>query len=131
MMGVMGIGTITLLWPVILLLHATGAEPFALPSAYKAKQLAMAALLDAVYEAALLFGLATTSPVWMSVATILVVPASLLADWVLHSASVSPQAAGGLVLIIVGFACLQVTDFGALQAACRKRVSGAGAGAGA
>lgn len=46
------------------------------------------------------------SPLWISVGSVMVVPASILADWLLHHTSVGYQGAAGILIIILSFAVL-------------------------
>lgn len=108
MLGVVGIASLLFMWPLFFVFDATGVEPFEWPSPAKTRMLVLSAVLDAVYNAALLFGIGITSPLWTSLGTILVVPASMLADWGIHGATVSGQAGGGIAAILVGFTILQV-----------------------
>ena len=106
-LGLMGTFTLLTLWPLFFVLHYSGAEPFELPSASKTALLALNTGLDSVYNLLLLYGITVSSPLVMSLGTMLVVPASLAADWVLHGATMSWAALGGVVLIGVGFLMMQ------------------------
>jgi drug/metabolite transporter (DMT)-like permease len=106
--GWMGIGTMVTLWPLFFIFNATGFETFELPTGDKIRILAISAALDSMYQLSLLFGIVITSPLWISVGTVLVVPASLLADWMIHHVTVSLQAGIGIAFIVAGFLILQV-----------------------
>jgi drug/metabolite transporter (DMT)-like permease len=107
-LGAMGAITFLMQWPMFFVFDATGIETFEWPPAAKLRLLALNTVLDTLYNVALLFGIQITSPLWMSLGTILVVPASMVADKIIHNAAVSGQAAGGIVMIILGFAILQL-----------------------
>jgi hypothetical protein len=107
-LGLMGAFTLVTLLPVFPLLDATGIEPFEWPSPEKARLLALNTGLDSVYNLSLLLGISLSSPLSMSVATMLVVPASLLADWALHGLVPGVQAGCGMAVILVGFATLHL-----------------------
>ena len=124
----MGVATVFTMWPMFGILHVTGIEAYMPPPPSTMRNLLGAALLDAVYQFALLFGISITSPLWMSVGSILVVPASLVADWLLHSTTVSGQAAIGIAFIIAGFLVLQL-EVDPIALLARARVSLLGAGA--
>ena len=99
-LGAMGVWTLVLLWPVLLIANATGLEPFEAPPPPKARLLAYNVVLDSVNNLALLWGIATTSPLTMSVASTLVVPVGVVVDLLLHGTLPSALAAGGAVLIV-------------------------------
>ena len=107
-LGWMGIWSLLTLWPGFFLLHYTGIEPFELPSADKSRMLALNTFLDALYNLLLLVGILITSPLYMSLGSMLVVPATVAADWLLHGKVLPPQAGGGVFLILCGFVLLQL-----------------------
>lgn len=104
----MGIFTLVTLWPVFLVLHYSGVEPLEWPSGPKGRMLALSAALDTLYNVALLFGISVTSPLWMSVGTVLVVPATMIADFIVHNVTVGAMAGGGIALILIGFVVMQL-----------------------
>lgn len=99
-LGAMGVWTLVLLWPALLVANAAGWEPFEAPPPDKARLLALNVALDTLYNLSLLWGIATTSPLTMSVATTLVVPVGILVDWIVHGTLPTLQALGGAVLIV-------------------------------
>lgn len=107
-LGLMGCFTLVTLAAVIPVLHATGLETFELPPGDKARMLMLNTGLDSVYNMCLLLGIGLSSPLTMSIASMLVVPASILADWMLHSDVPLPMEAGGMALILAGFVTLQL-----------------------
>lgn len=118
-LGTMGLFTLTTLWPLFFLFHYTGVEPFEWPSAAKGQLLAMSTLLDGLYNVLLLFGIQISSPLFMSVGTMTVIPVSLLADYLIHHATVSGPGYGGILLIVMGWLILQI------PAALAARMQGA------
>ena len=106
--GSMGLFSLLTLWPFFFLLDRIGIEPFEWPSVDKAKLLALNAGLDAIYNLLLLLGIVISSPLWMSIGTMLVVPATILADWALNGTVLTGQVAAGIVLILFGFIVLQL-----------------------
>lgn len=107
MLGLIGLVLLLTMWPVFFLLDKTGIEPFEWPDAARARKLALSCVLDGTFNCSLLFGILVMSALWTSVGTILVVPGTLLADWILHGTLVCPQAAAGVVAILAGFVVLQ------------------------
>lgn len=106
-LGLIGICTLILLTPVIPLLDAVGLEPFEWPSVEKLSLLIANASMDVVYNVLLLLGILLTSPLFMAVGCMLVVPASILADWLVHGSTLSPQALAGACIVVSGFAVLK------------------------
>lgn len=131
MVGVLGVGVLALTWPLFFVLDATGAEPFAWPSPEAARKIGISCALDTAFSASLLLCILLTTPLYTSLASILVVPFTALADWVLHGFAPTPQAAVGMALIGVGFALLQAPPDSfsrastAIARACTRGRSGA------
>jgi len=72
--------------------------------------------LDSWYYMLLVFGIALTGPVFMSVGVMLVAPVSIVVDWFLHGTHLSVGAWFGVAAVIAGFAVLQVeTKFALLE----------------
>jgi drug/metabolite transporter (DMT)-like permease len=116
--GAMGVWSLLTLWPVFFALHYSGVEAFELPPPPKARLLAVNVVLDAVYNLALLLGIVVSSPLYMSLGSMLVVPATVAADWAVHGSLLGGQAGGGVALILTGFLLLQApADAGARAAA--------------
>jgi len=107
MLGMMGLGIAATLWPLFFILDRTGVEPFVMPDGPHMQKLVVSAVLDNLFNIAMLFGILVTSPLWTAVGTILVIPGTMVVDWVLHGAMVGAQEAGGILLILVGFGILQ------------------------
>jgi drug/metabolite transporter (DMT)-like permease len=106
-LGAMGVFTLLLQWPLFLVFDRSGLEPFAWPPPSKLRLLLLDAGLDTLYNALLLVGIASTSPLTMSLGSMLVVPASMLADWSLHGIVPSVGSVVGIGLILCGFLLLQ------------------------
>ena len=83
----------TPLW--LALLDATGCEVFEWPPAELAPGYAVAAAASALFQACLFAAVALTSPTFVALATLLVAPASYLADWASHDYQLPPVALGG------------------------------------
>jgi drug/metabolite transporter (DMT)-like permease len=107
MLGMMGLGIAATLWPLFFILDRTGVEPFVMPDGPHMQKLAVSAVLDSLFNIAMLFGILVTSPLWTAVGTILVIPGTMVVDWLLHGAMVGAQQAGGILLILIGFGILQ------------------------
>ena len=104
-----GIGVTTLLtqWPGFFIAHAAGWERFEWPPpADKGRLVALNMALDSIYNLSLLWGISTSTAFAMQLASTLVVPAGILADWLLHSALPSLLAAAGAMLIVFAVVAL-------------------------
>ncbi len=78
--------------------------------------LAANSFLDSWYYMLLVFGIALTGPVFMSVGVMLVSPVSIVVDWYLHGTQLSVGSWIGVGAVIAGFATLQVeTRFAFLE----------------
>ena len=124
-LGCMGVWTLFTQWPVFFAAAAARLEPLDLAPPGKARLIAAAVALDAVYNLALLWSVSTSSPFVTSLATTLVVPATIVADLVIHSTLPSPLAAAGTVVILGAVAALLAPPGAA--AAARARCGGRGA----
>ena len=63
-------------------------------------------LLDTVFNVSLLVAIMITSPLFCSLATILTIPVSILADKMEGKPGLEPVGYGGVALIAVGFLAL-------------------------
>jgi len=106
-LGLMGVWTMATQWPVFFLAAALRLEPLDLAPPGKAPLIATAVALDSLFAGALLWGVATTSPFEMNLASTLVVPATIAADAALHGTLPSPASAAGTVLVLAAVAVLQ------------------------
>lgn len=109
--GMMGIGNILFLWPFVIILHYTGVETFELPNHEQLLALSLTAVLESLFSAFLLVGILLTSPLLMSVGSILTIPTSVVADVILHSYLLPPLAFVGIGLIICGFVGINVAEY--------------------
>lgn len=107
-LSLMGVWSILCLWPVFFILAALGVERPQLPSPHIAGLLALNALLDSLYNICLLLGIGLLSPLTMSLASVLVVPVSVLADWVLHGVRPGPSTGAGCAMLCLGFVMMQL-----------------------
>ena len=116
MLGLMGLATAILQWPMILILNSTGEEVFVAPSFACGpgepcifEKLLSNCGLDALYNVLLVFGISITSPVFISVGTMLVAPITVIVDRL----KVPPQEFDwkgwvGIVCVVVAFAVLKL-----------------------
>eukprot|EP01065_Artemidia_motanka_P018754 TRINITY_DN2210_c0_g1_i1.p1 TRINITY_DN2210_c0_g1~~TRINITY_DN2210_c0_g1_i1.p1 ORF type:complete len:416 (+),score=128.84 TRINITY_DN2210_c0_g1_i1:84-1250(+) len=101
--GLMGVIWLTTGWMLAPVLHYTGIEEFGLPSSEVAGILALNGVADALFEVGVVICICVTSPTFAAVSGLLVVPLTMLADFVLHSFVPPPMAIVGMICIAVGF----------------------------
>ena len=108
---IIGLGSLLTMWPVFFALNVVPSgpfsEPFKLPNHHETLLLILNGFLDSWYYMLLVFGIAITNPVFMSVGVMLVSPVSFVVDYFLHGTELVPQAWGGVALVIIGFVLLQ------------------------
>ena len=95
-------------WPVIIILHYVGVEPFELPPPPAQDGIAINIVLDIVLTAANFVGIAFTSPLFITVGSILTIPVSVLADKFVNNFLLPVWAFIGMALIMVGFLLLNI-----------------------
>jgi hypothetical protein len=121
--ALMGLANAALLWPGVL---AEGYEdPRRCANDVELKLVANACL-GAAYTASFLVGVAMTSPLFMSLGLVLIVPVGMVVDFCVHGIRPSAGGVGGSCLILCGFFLL---TFGAdaaerLRLWCRARAVG-------
>jgi len=102
----MGIINILFMWIPLVIFDAAGVEEFELPkTANVAHRLILNAALGASYTSSYLVGIAFTSPTFMSVGALLVVPVGVVTDYLLHDVLIPPLSGVGCGIIAVGFIC--------------------------
>lgn len=108
MLGCYGVMTILLSIPSLLIWNAAGLEVFEHPPSHKVGMLALNTGLDSIYNVLLLFGILVTTPLFMSVGVMLVMPFSIVVDRILHGTELGPSGVLGAIVIVIGFALLNV-----------------------
>ena len=110
MLGSIGLFTTLLQWPILFLLDATGAETFEPPGpAGVMGQLLANCGLDTLFNVLLLFGIGVTSPVFMSVGTMLVAPITVIVDALKpHAQSFDWKGWVGIIFVVGAFALLEL-----------------------
>jgi len=110
-LGLTGAATILMFWPIILILNATHWEIFDFPIWDVWVYLLSNGGLDCVFNIFLLLGIMLTSPLFISVGSLLTIPASIVADRIFHSFVLSPEALVGGGLIVLGFLGLNFAEY--------------------
>jgi len=84
-------------------LHVSGVSPLILPTGAQVWIMVTNACYDSFFVLFLYSGLLFASPTFMNVGNLLVLPASILLDWVVNGYAVSWQAFCGIGCILLGF----------------------------
>ena len=105
-LGLMGLWTLFTQWPIFFIAAAAQLEPLDLAPLTKAGGIALSMALDFFFNLFLLWGISSSTPFTMSLSTTLVVPATILTDYILHNTLPSPLSAGGTVLILFAVSLL-------------------------
>lgn len=115
MLGLYGLCTVAFSGPLLALWNSGNVESFELPPHSKLSMLGINTVLDSTYNALLLFGILTTSPLFMSVGTMMVMPFSLLTDRILHGVQMGPAGILGAIVIVIGFTMLNIPQTAAAR----------------
>lgn len=99
-----GIFCLLLLWPVLLILHLTGLESFALPHT---RQVTTVLLINAaitfVSDLCWCKAVLLTSPLTVTVGLSMTIPLAMIGDWILEDISLNIWYLFGAVIVMVGF----------------------------
>ena len=104
--GLLGIIYCVLTWPVLLLADKIGFETLEWPSTGATIKMIALFALDSCFNAALLFGMTITTPLFINTGVLLSIPASIVADVILHQKMIGIETLGGVALICIGFMIL-------------------------
>jgi len=109
MQGVMGTICLCTFWTVIPILHYLGIEEFRFPENMdEAIVLLVPAMMDTVFCSALVIGISLTSPVFMAVAQLLVIPVGFMYDSCFNGLEIEAMAILGSVFIFIGFLIMEL-----------------------
>eukprot|EP00301_Raphidiophrys_heterophryoidea_P027185 c9531_g1_i1.p1 GENE.c9531_g1_i1~~c9531_g1_i1.p1 ORF type:complete len:311 (-),score=40.47 c9531_g1_i1:313-1245(-) len=104
LLGMMGAFTLVLLWPGLFIVHALGVEPFELPpNSHITGLICLNLVLDTIFNLSMLLGITLTSPLFISIGSMLVIPTTMLADGLIHGVRPSIGSIGGCALILAAF----------------------------
>ncbi|CAG8547640.1 7202_t:CDS:2 [Paraglomus brasilianum] len=109
--GLMGVFTFLVLWIPIPILHITGVEPFALPSARTFGYILLNASAGVFFNASFMFSIALTSPLFASIGIMVTIPIVTLVDMLVTQTSVALSTVVGSLCILTAFGLLIWDDF--------------------
>ena len=115
-----------LLWPGAVLLHLTGVEPFSTPTRTQLQGLGANVVLALATNLLSTHAMNLTTPVFSGAGMALTIPASVVADVVLHGGAVSSATQwAGMLGILGGFLGLVASSGDRAAAAAKPKESGA------
>jgi len=109
-LGFVGLFTFFLFWPGIFILDHLQVEVFEYPTGATLWGLVVTVFLDAVFNSSFFVGIYFTSPLFMSVGSLLAIPTSVVVDWILNQYVLPFEAFFGMAMIILGFLGLNLSE---------------------
>lgn len=109
-LGLTGVITLLLFWPGLLLLDVTGAEKFEMPDNGSVFHLLLIAVMDGLLWMFIFIGIMFSSPLFISVGTMMAIPTNVVINWILHSFQFSAMVLVGIACIVLGFIGLNVAQ---------------------
>jgi len=98
-------------WPVLFILHYTGAEKFELPSGgLQIGILVATTFLVFCNNYMFTFGVALTAPGFVTIGSMLAIPASAIVDRFVRDVAFPPLKIGGTAAVVAGFLLLNIDD---------------------
>jgi len=110
-LGLTGTFSLLLFWPSLFIWNALHWEIFEFPPNPIIVQLVLNGALDCVFNILLLLAIMMTSPLFVSVGSLLTVPASIVADKIFHSYLQPPFSFVGGGLIVLGFIGMNISEY--------------------
>jgi len=108
-LGLIGL-SVALFTPLFPFLDYIGFEEFEWPPPHAMRLIGLNVALDTVFNVSLLVTILLTSPLFCSLATILTIPVSMLADVIMGKPGLPTVSYSGIFLIVVGYLCLAVSE---------------------
>jgi len=105
----MGLWNLTLLWVPAAILHLSGYTTFVLPHEDVLPYLLLDCFLEGAYLVWLAIAIALSSPLFVTIGTVLAIPASAAADTFLHGITCPLLSFVGGGLVLLGFVGINIT----------------------
>ena len=109
-LGLCGVVNICLGWPFVPIFDAIGWETFLLPNNHLTKQIMLNGFIDTIFNFAFIWGVALTSPVFMSTGTILIIPLGIFVDGFIGKGWMNFWQLCGVGFIVIGFLGLNYVE---------------------
>eukprot|EP01114_Cavostelium_apophysatum_P014609 TRINITY_DN3827_c0_g1_i1.p1 TRINITY_DN3827_c0_g1~~TRINITY_DN3827_c0_g1_i1.p1 ORF type:complete len:404 (-),score=61.21 TRINITY_DN3827_c0_g1_i1:15-1226(-) len=122
-LGLTGLITLLMYWPIIIILNYAKAETFEMPTAQIWGVLLANGGLDCVFNVLLLITIMLTSPLFVSVGSLMTIPVSIIADKVIHHMTPGPLSFVGAALIVIGFIGMNVAEYFAGKRAEKRKLA--------
>lgn len=106
--GWMGIWNLLILWAPLAICHYTGYQEFHLPNDVQAAPIALDCLLEGAYLVWLVLAIALSSPLFVTIGTVLAIPSSAAMDALLHGILCPTMSLVGTGLVVFGFVGVNV-----------------------
>eukprot|EP00300_Choanocystis_sp_HF-7_P041059 c7679_g1_i1.p1 GENE.c7679_g1_i1~~c7679_g1_i1.p1 ORF type:complete len:329 (-),score=77.48 c7679_g1_i1:81-1067(-) len=110
LVGMLGFFSLVFTWPAVVVVHYAGVERFEMPNRKQTETIILNMFLDTLFNFFLIFGIALTSPLFISVGTMLVIPVTLVVDILAHHVKLPVGAAIGGLCIVAAFFFLHFDD---------------------
>lgn len=105
-----GLATMLLMWPVLLMLHFTGVETFEIPGRRILAYLAVSVVGNVVYGGAFLVLMALTDPVLGSISTLIATCCVPFVEFVLFGRGITLAEVSGGLIIVSAFVVMAYAD---------------------
>jgi solute carrier family 35 protein F3/4 len=109
-LGLVGVWTLILGCPGIIIVDLIDIEPFALPHGRALQGILITMALDSFCNALIILGIMLSSPLFISVGSLLTIPTSVLCDWVIDGTVLPILSYVGMLTIIAGFLMLAFSE---------------------
>jgi len=106
-----GVFTLVLLWPGLLIVHFTGWEVFQWPTGEAFLLVFLMALCESIFNLCLLTGVFLTSPLFISVGSMLAIPTAIIVDHLLGRLDLVSMSYCGIACVVVGFLGLNFAEW--------------------
>lgn len=112
-LGFVGVFTLLIFWPGVVILHFTGKEVLDWPPASGLVPLmvCLMALCESLFNLCLLTGIFLTSPLFISVGSMLAIPVAIVTDHLLGKLTLTSMAYSGIACVVAGFCGLNFAEW--------------------
>ena len=105
-LGMVGLCTLLFLWIIVLVLSASGIEPYLPPPAANTRKVMTVCMLDLFFNGFLLVGISASSPLTVTVGTMSIIPVGFVVDVVRNSYTPTILAVVGSCAVLAGIVAL-------------------------
>eukprot|EP00040_Diaphanoeca_grandis_P004270 m.27840 g.27840 ORF g.27840 m.27840 type:complete len:395 (-) comp15820_c0_seq1:115-1299(-) len=109
--GMCGLACVLTLWPMFFILDAVGLEKFELPVGEMWGHIITLVLCDTLFNTFLVLTILLSSPLFAAVGTNLVIPSTIVVEYLWHGTTVPPLSYIGIVGIAIGFSGMVYAEY--------------------